>query len=170
MISPPRRWKLSACSAAKYFKYFIVAGLLIAASAADRGVAATDRVVSDWHTGLAISGYDPVAYYVDSKPVAGRPEFELEAERAIWRFSNEGNRAAFAARPDIYMPRYGGYDPMALARGVAVAGNPVIWRIVQDRLYLFYDEEARTAFDADPDKAIATADERWPDVRHGLTP
>ena len=49
---------------------------------------------------------------------------------AVWRFSNVGNREAFAARPDVYMPQFGGYDPVGVARGVAVAGNPLVWLII----------------------------------------
>ncbi len=167
MTSPRHGWKLLIWRVAKYLA---VAGLLTAGSLHAVGAATTERIVTNWHTGLAISGFDPVAYFIDAKPVAGRPEFELQAEQAIWRFHNEGNRAAFAQRPDIYMPRYGGYDPIALARGVALAGNPTLWRVEQDRLYLFYTEAARAAFDADPGNAIATAEEHWPDVLKGLTP
>ncbi len=75
--------------------------------------AVTERIVVDWHTGLAISGYDPVAFFTDGKPTAGsadgKPtagsaELEMRYGGAIWRFCNPGNRAAFAARPDVYMP------------------------------------------------------------------
>ena len=69
----------------------------------------------------------------------GNAEFELRYGGAIWRFANLGNRAAFVARPDIYMPQYGGYDPVGVARGVAVAGNPNLWLIAGERLFLFYD-------------------------------
>src|SRR5437870_9340989 len=81
--------------------------------------ATTGRVVTDRHTGLALYGFDPVAYFTDAKPMAGRPDFEYWFGGAIWRFRNEGNRAAFIARPDVYAPRYGGYDALALARGLA---------------------------------------------------
>lgn len=128
----------------------------------------SERVISDRHTGLAIFGFDPVAYFTDSQAIAGRPEFEVEATDSIWRFRSEGNRAAFVANPDIYQPRYGGYDPMALARGVAVAGNPLIWVMADNRLYFFYTPEARDGFALDPESAIAAADARWPDVAAGL--
>jgi len=147
--------------------YFAVVGLL-ACRAAPLHALVGERVVSDRHTGLAIFGFDPVAYFVDAKPLAGRAEYELELPDAVWRFRNEGNRAAFAANPEIYRPRYGGYDPISIARGVAVAGNPTLWLVVGERLYLFYTRQARDAFGADPDTAIAAADERWPQVRAGL--
>ena len=79
--------------------------------------APTDRILVDAHTGLANSGFDPVAYFTDDKPKIGRPDLELRADGTIWRFKNEGNRAAFADHPEVYMPRFGGYDPVAIARG-----------------------------------------------------
>ena len=63
------------------------------------GAATTERVVVNRHTGLAIDGFDPVAYFVDGAPKHGRAELELRSGGATWRFRNEGNRAAFAARP-----------------------------------------------------------------------
>ena len=59
-----------------------------------------------------------------AQPVAGSANFELRYGGAVWRFRNVGNRDAFAAQPDVYMPQFGGYDPIGVARGVAVAGNP----------------------------------------------
>ena len=128
----------------------------------------TERVVVDRHTGLALYGIDPVAYFTDRKPVAGRAELELRFAGAVWRFDNEGNRAAFAADPAVYMPRFGGYDPLGVARGVSTPGNPDLWSLVEDRLYLFYSAEARQAFVADPGPAIAAAEIRWPEVMKEL--
>jgi uncharacterized membrane protein len=77
---------------------------ILAAVAPASRAATTETLVVDRYTGLAIGGYDPVAFYTEGKPVAGSPDFELEYSGAIWRFRNIGNREAFAARPDIYMP------------------------------------------------------------------
>jgi YHS domain-containing protein len=89
---------------------------------------------------------------------------------AVWRFRNEGNRAAFVDHPEVYAPVFGGYDPVALARGVASPGHPQIWAIVDDRLYLFYSPEARKSFTANPDSLIAAAERKWPSVRQTLSP
>lgn len=124
----------------------------------------TERVVTSPHTGLAIDGVDPVAYFTDAQPLIGRPEFEYRHQGAVWRFRNDGNKAAFAKSPDVYMPRYGGYDPVAVARGVAVAGNPLLWVVSGQRLYLFFSSAARAQFTANTDKIIAEADSRWPKV------
>ncbi len=133
---------------------------------ASPGVSAApnDRIVVNALTGLAISGFDPVAYFVDAKPKMGRPDMELRFDGAVWRFQNEGNRAAFADHPEVYTPRFGGYDPVAIARGVSVPGHPLFWAVTGERLYLFFSEEARTAFLADPGRIIDSALRKWPEV------
>ncbi|HEX2653298.1 MAG TPA: YHS domain-containing (seleno)protein [Xanthobacteraceae bacterium] len=132
--------------------------------------ATTERVVSDWRTGLALFGFDPVAYFTDAAPLQGNGNFEYSYAGVIWRFRNLGNRAAFVDRPDVYMPRFGGYDPVAIARGVAVAGSPQYWQIVDQRLYVFSTQSAQAAFAKDPKHAIGVADGRWPDVIKTLSP
>ena len=144
---------------------FILASLPFAVRAA-----VTERVVLNRFSGLAIDGFDPVAYFTDGKPVEGSPDFELRYGGAIWRFANIGNRAAFAARPDVYMPQYGGYDPIGVARGLAVAGNPNAWLIASSRLFLFYNDDRRAKFVADPNRVIGPADRKWPEVQRTLTP
>ncbi len=123
---------------------------------------ATAQVEVDRHTGLAISGFDPVAYFTDRKPELGRSGLELWLGGAVWQFRNEGNRAAFAEHPEVYMPRFGGYDPVAIARGETVPGHPLIWVLLRERLYLFYDAEARARFLADPGRIIVAAERKWP--------
>jgi hypothetical protein len=126
--------------------------------------ATTERVVTDPQTGLAIVGFDPVAYFIDKAAKVGLPEFELRYRGAIWRFHNPGNRAAFADDPGDYEPRFGGYDPLAIGRGVPTPGNPEIWLISGQKLYLFYDPHTRDEFAADPRRIAMQAEARWPDV------
>jgi hypothetical protein len=123
--------------------------------------ATTERVVADRFTGLAIAGFDPVAYFTDARPLPGDAAFELSDEGVVWRFRNEGNRASFAAHPEIYGPQFGGYDPVDVARGVAYPGNPQLWLVVNQRLYLFGREESRDAFAAAPAALLAQARKRW---------
>ena len=128
------------------------------------GRAAAEPIVVNVDTGLAISGFDPVAYFTDHKAVLGHSDLELNLGGVVWQFRNVGNRAAFRERPDVYMPRFGGYDPVAVARGELVPGNPRIWAVVGERLYLFYDDAARSAFLGDPGRIIVAADRKWPEV------
>lgn len=129
-----------------------------------RAAAAAPVVEVNAYTGLAISGFDPVAYFADKSPKAGRPDLELMLDGAVWRFRNDGNRAAFAEHPEVYMPRFGGYDPVAIARGASVPGHPLFWAVTAERLYLFYSDEARAEFLADPGRIIEAATRKWPKV------
>ncbi len=134
------------------------------------GAATTEYLVVDRHSGLAIGGFDPLAYFIDGKPQLGKGEFELRHAGAVWRFRNEGNRAAFAASPEVYAPRFGGYDVTGIARGVGLAGSPLFWTITGERLYLFYSADNRGAFAAGTSQIIAAADKQWPAVQHTLSP
>jgi len=131
--------------------------------------AATDNQLAvNPDTGLAISGFDPVAYFTDGKAMFGRPDIELNKDGAVWRFSNEGNRGAFALHPEVYTPRFGGYDPVAIGRERSVPGHPLFWVVVGQRLYLFYSEQTRLAFLADPGRIIAAAERKWPELVRSL--
>jgi hypothetical protein len=152
----------------------LLAGLLSAAigDPAGRGFAAwastTERVVTNRYSGLAIEGYDPVAYFIDERPRVGLPEFEAVQAGVVWRFLNEGNLASFAAHPEVYGPQFGGYDPVDVARGVTVAGNPLFWLVSGQRLYLFAREESRDAFAANPELFLKEATVRWPSLEDKL--
>ena len=130
--------------------------------------ATTERVVVNRFSGLAIEGFDPVAYFVEGHPVRGLPDIELMQGGAVWRFHNEGDRAFFAEHPEIYGPQFGGYDPTEVARGVTQAGNPLFFVVADQRLYLFSREANRDAFAADPDRFLAQANARWPELERGL--
>jgi hypothetical protein len=149
-------------------RHVVLAALALVWSGVTLQAATTERVVLDRHTGLALYGIDPVAYFTDRKPVEGRAEFEFRHAGAIWRFDNEGNREAFAADPEVYMPRFGGYDPVGVSRGLATPGYPALWAVHEQRLYLFYTADARRAFIADPAGVIAEASARWPTVKSEL--
>jgi hypothetical protein len=140
-----------------------VAGIALAAHAAT-----TERLVADRHTGLALGGFDPVAYFTDGRPMVGQPGFEASEAGAVWRFRNEGNRAVFVGHPEIYSPQFGGYDPTDVARGVAVAGNPKVWLVAGQRLFLFGRAESRDAFAADPARFAREARQRWPGLQETL--
>ena len=132
--------------------------------------ATTEYVVVDRYTGLAILGFDPVAYFTDAAAMPGKGDHEYAYAGAVWRFHNAGNLAAFAANPEVYMPRFGGYDPVGIARGVALPSDPRLWLVAGQRLYLFQTPQARAAFAADEDATLAAADRNWPAVQLTLSP
>jgi hypothetical protein len=142
--------------------------LEVAVSGLAARAATTERVVTNRFTGLAIDGFDPVAYFVDGAPVLGLREFEAWQAGVVWRFHNEGNRASFVAHPEIYGPQFGGYDPIDVARGVTLAGNPRFFVVAGQRLYLFGLEANRDAFAADPGRYLPEARERWPQLEEML--
>jgi hypothetical protein len=74
------------------------------------------------------------------------------------------------ADPQVYMPRFGGYDPSGVARGVAVPGHPQLWHVTGGRLYLFHTAEAHAAFVLDAERTIAAANRKWPALRLTLSP
>jgi hypothetical protein len=155
-------------------RHLAIAFIAVLSSAAVAGIAraahaaTTERLVADRHTGLAIGGFDPVAYFTDAQPLVGEAGFEAAAAGAVWRFRNEGNRASFLAHPDIYGPQFGGYDPTDVARGVAVAGNPRFWLVAGQRLFLFDRAQSRDAFAADPTRFAREARQRWPGLKETL--
>ncbi|PZQ17120.1 MAG: hypothetical protein DI565_07010 [Ancylobacter novellus] len=122
-----------------------------------------DRIVSDPSTGIALYGFDPVAYFTEGRAVPGRRDVEAEWGGAAWRFANEANRAVFLSSPETYAPRFGGYDPAAVVSGAAIAGHPLLFRIEPDGLYLFRSSEGRDAY-----VDIAAARRVWPKIEAGL--
>jgi hypothetical protein len=131
--------------------------------------ATTERVVVNRLTGLAIDGFDPVNYFVDHQPQPGRETLETVHNRAIWRFRNEGNQAAFRRNPEIYEPQFGGYDAVAVARGIAVEGRPFFWILAGQRLFLFSSVASRDAFAANNDKILRAARQHWPRLQANLS-
>ena len=136
-----------------------------------RAAATTEQIVVDRNTGLAIYGFDPVSYFTDGK-AAGRPCRARTSNHGgvAWRFRNEGNRAAFADDPDVYMPRYGGHDPVAIGRGIARPGHPDFWAIHDKKLFLFYSEDAKMEFERRSGGTALQAEANWPHVRETLAP
>jgi len=115
----------------------------------------------DHATGLAIGGYDPVAYFTENKPQSGHESVELVWGGAIWRFISTGNREAFRLHPYIYAPGFAGYDAYALSNGHTTAGVPLIWARHGDRIYLFHNAANRKLWSEQPDIIIDRAKTNW---------
>lgn len=130
-------------------------------------VGLTEQVVVDRISGVAIDGYDPVAYFVDGAAMRGSESYEAIYEGAAWRFTNEGNRSAFLADPAVYMPQFGGYDANAVARGVATPGNPHLFLIAGERLLLFRTSQSREDFVSAPER-LTVSEHAWPQIAQRL--
>jgi YHS domain-containing protein len=159
---------MSAARQKSRLLWLAFAAAVVVLSAAPVQSALTPPIAVNPLTGVAIDGFDPVAYFTGEGAVQGRAEFEYELAGVTWRFRSQGNRAAFVDYPEIYAPQFGGYDPVAVARGVSVPGHPMMWTVVGDRLYLFYDAKARADFLEAPRRVIDAARRHWADVKRTL--
>lgn len=115
--------------------------------------------------GVAIRGFDPVAYFTQGGPVRGRADHAADWGGATWHFASAGNRAAFLADPGAYAPQYGGYCAWAVARGYTAAIDPQAWRIVDGRLYLNFSPRIQRRWEQDIPGNITRADANWPGLR-----
>ena len=114
--------------------------------------------------GVAVGGYDPVAYFASGTAVKGNPAITVEHAGAMWRFATEANRALFAADPEKYAPQYGGYCAWAIASGYTAKGDPEAWRIVDGKLYLNYSKGIQRRWERDTPGNIAKGNANWPSV------
>jgi YHS domain-containing protein len=115
--------------------------------------------------GVAIRGYDPIAYFAEMKPVKGSPEFHAEYQGSTFYFSSAANRDTFAANPDKFAPQYGGYCAFGMAKGYKAVIAPAAFTVVDDKLYLNYSESVRSQWKLDIPGYIRKAHENWPDVK-----
>lgn len=113
---------------------------------------------------LAVGGHDPVAYFLQGKPVKGEAGFELEHMGATWRFASAANRDAFKATPERYAPQFGGYCAWAIGQGKTASGDPQFWKIVDNRLYLNFNADVQKTWEQDISGHIQRANANWPAV------
>jgi hypothetical protein len=112
--------------------------------------------------GVAIKGYDPVAYFVAGKPMRGLEQHSVTHAGARWLFASAENKALFEHDPAKYVPAYGGYCAYGVAQGYLVKIEPDAWAIRNGKLYLNYDRGVQKQWNAAPDKYIADAEKKWP--------
>jgi len=116
---------------------------------------------TDPATGLAIGGYDPIAYSEFNKPKAGDEDHEYVWHGVSWRFLNRGNLSAFKRSPSRYAPVYAGYDAYALSQGILSIGYPALWTIYEGRLYLFHNGVNRFLWSENAQKLKQKTNENW---------
>jgi hypothetical protein len=114
--------------------------------------------------GVAIKGYDPVAYFIDRRSVKGSRDFEYVWMGAKWRFSTAGHRDLFIKDPEKYAPKYGGYCAYAVSQRTTADIAPEAWNIVDGRLYLNLSKKIRDKWNKDISGYIKKADEKWPKI------
>jgi len=115
--------------------------------------------------GLALRGFDPVAFFTQGHAVMGDPQFTAKYEGATYEFADAADKAAFEADPAKYVPQYGGFCAAATSHGAKVDADPHAFVIRDGHLYVNYNQEALQAFSKDLPVSIKAADEKWPQVR-----
>ncbi|MDD1795436.1 YHS domain-containing protein [Enterovibrio sp. ZSDZ42] len=109
----------------------------------------------------AVSGYDTVSFF-DGTPTEGSSTFKTEHDGVTWKFANQANLDKFLANPAQYAPQYGGHCSWAIAANDALApGDPMLWKVVDNKLYLNYNEETFETWNQDIEGFIETGDKNW---------
>jgi len=127
-----------------------------------RGQAASRAINHD--NGVAIQGYDVVAYFTQNAAVKGSPAFAHTWNGVRWQFASAGNRDAFAREPERYAPAFGGYCAYGVSRGYAVEIDPEAFAVVDGTLYLNYSKRVQRTWNQDRPGYIDKARMQWPKV------
>ncbi len=112
-------------------------------------------------TGVAIQGYDPVAFFTDGKPVKGAAKFVSKRDGAVYLFASKEHKATFNAEPKKYEPQFGGYCAYGVSRNKLVEIDVDAFQIVDGKLLLQYSKGIRDDFNKDAKGNLAKADTNW---------
>jgi YHS domain-containing protein len=153
-VTPRRRWLLATIGA-------VLSGIALHTLPA---LAAAPDVNVD-AKGLAVHGYDPVAYFTVGKPQPGSANFTATYQGALYRFASQANADAFRAAPAKYAPQYGGYCAMGVALAKKLDGDPTLWRIVDNKLYLNVNADVQKKWSQDIPGNVKKAEETWPRIK-----
>ncbi|WP_119302335.1 YHS domain-containing (seleno)protein [Dongia deserti] len=111
--------------------------------------------------GLAIHGYDPVAYFTDGAAIEGKADITAEHNGATYRFASAEHRSQFLADPEKYLPQYGGYCAYGTSVGKKFNGDPTAWRVVDGKLYLNLSADVQRKWLEDVSGRITEANKKW---------
>jgi YHS domain-containing protein len=126
-----------------------------------------EKIFTEIIRGVAVGGYDPVAYFTEGRPRQGSAAITVTHAGATWRFASERNREAFLANPAAFAPQFGGHCAWAAAEGYLAKGDPAHWRIVAGKLYLNYDASIQRRWERDIPGFIRQGDANWPKLGRG---
>lgn len=116
--------------------------------------------------GVAIQGYDPVAYFVEGKAVLGLKEIKTQYDNATYYFATEVNKEEFVKNPDKFVPQYGGYCAYGLSKGYKAPIDPKAFTIVEDKLYLNYSLDVKAEWMKQREERIVKANENWEKIKN----
>ncbi|GAA6195790.1 YHS domain-containing (seleno)protein [Pseudophaeobacter sp.] len=115
-------------------------------------------------TGLAMQGYDPVAYFTDGAPAKGSYKITTVFNDATYRFASEEHKAQFEANPEAYLPAYGGYCAFGAAMGFKFDGDPTYWKIVDNTLYLNLSKDIQERWEGNIPGFVQDANGHWANI------
>lgn len=138
----------------------LVVALFVLAGALPSAPASAQRLNAQ--NGVAIHGYDPVAYFTEGRAVAGSEQNAAQHQGATYRFATAANREAFLAEPAKYLPAYGGFCAYAVSKGAVADIDPEAFTIHAGKLYLNYSMAVRETWRQDIPGNTAKADAKWP--------
>jgi YHS domain-containing protein len=137
---------------------------------AGMALAETAAPLNQTEDGVAMDGFDVVAYFTDGAPAKGDAAHAVDYQGAQWLFASAENAAAFAADPARYAPRSNGWCSYAVSEGYGAEVDFVNgWAVVDGALYLNWDPAVRDLFLAEQDKRIPASQANWPTVSAGIT-
>ena len=110
---------------------------------------------------VALEGYDAVAYFKEGKAVKGSPEHEVSYMGGKWRFKSAKHKQLFQQNPSAYAPQYGGYCAWAMSQGKQADINPNNWMIVNEKLYLNYNDKVQKRWEKNIPGFIELANQEW---------
>lgn len=118
--------------------------------------------------GNALHGYDTVAYFTQSKAVRGEAAFTHTWKGARWLFARAHHRDLFAADPERYAPRIGGFCALGAVNGRMAEVDPQQWLMIRGKLYLYLNENVRRIALEDVERSASEAEARWPQLEDKL--
>jgi YHS domain-containing protein len=134
----------------------LAVGLALSSSAQTRTLLNLDK------SGVAIQGYDPVAFFKDNQPVMGKASITSTYNGAIYQFASESHKKLFDADPAMYEPSFGGYCAYGVCRNKLVEIDVEAFQIVDGKLLLQYSKGVRDTFNKDRKGNLAKANANWP--------
>lgn len=143
------------------FKQLFIGGLALLASIAAVPVFAEDVT----HSTPGLSGYDPVAYFTDGKPVRGSGYHVAVQDGVTYAFANAEHKKLFVANPKQYLPAFGGYCAYGVAVGKKFVADPEVWKVVDGTLYLNLDKGIQEKWQKDIPGHIKKANANWSDIK-----
>jgi YHS domain-containing protein len=117
------------------------------------------------NAGLALRGFDPVAYFDTGKPAQGDAAITATFNGAHYLFASEAHRQAFVAEPTKYVPQFGGFCAVGTSFGEKVDADPTTGRVVDGKLYVNFNDKAQAIFNKDVPGTISRAEQNWPKVK-----